>query len=83
MADSQVPWGVPVEGRGFGVEAFNPRIARAQKLSEGPVGGGARFVAQPKGMGAKGKMTLEVVEYEGHIGSTTSCARRTCRSTAC
>jgi hypothetical protein len=46
---------VPVEGRGFGVEAFNPRIARAQKLSEGPVGRGARFVAQPKGMGAKAK----------------------------
>lgn len=43
---------------------YNPRIARAQKVSEGPVGRGSRFVAEPKGMGAKGEMTLEVLEYE-------------------
>ncbi len=43
---------------------YNPRIVRAEKLSEGPVGMGARFVAQPKGMGAKGRMTLEIVEYD-------------------
>jgi hypothetical protein len=28
---------------------YNPRIVRAEKLSEGPVGRGARFVAEPKG----------------------------------
>ena len=43
---------------------YNPRIVNAEKLSEGPIGRGSRFVAQPKGMGSKGKMTLEVVEYE-------------------
>jgi Polyketide cyclase / dehydrase and lipid transport len=43
---------------------YNPRIVGAEKLSEGPVGRGARFVAQPKGMGAQGRMTLEVLEYD-------------------
>ena len=43
---------------------YNPRIAHAEKLSGGPVGRGTRFVAQPKGMGAKGTMTLEVLEYD-------------------
>lgn len=35
----------------------------AQKVSEGPVGKGARFTARPKGMGASGTMTLEILEY--------------------
>jgi uncharacterized protein YndB with AHSA1/START domain len=43
---------------------YNPRILRAEKVSEGPVGKGARFVAEPKSMGAKGEMTLEVLEYD-------------------
>ena len=43
---------------------YNPRIVRAEKVTEGPVGRGARFVAEPKGMGARGEMTLEVLEYE-------------------
>ena len=43
---------------------YNPRIVRAEKVSSGPVGKGARFVAEPKRMGAKGEMTLEVVEYD-------------------
>src|SRR5512132_1072491 len=43
---------------------YNPRIVRAEKVSEGPVGRGARFVAEPKGRGAKGEMTLEVLEYD-------------------
>jgi uncharacterized protein YndB with AHSA1/START domain len=43
---------------------YNPRIVRAQKVSEGPLGRGARFVAQPKSMGTKGQMTLEVLEYD-------------------
>lgn len=43
---------------------YNPRIVRAEKVSDGPVGMGARFVAEPKGMGAKGEMTLAVLEYD-------------------
>ncbi|MEV0285364.1 MULTISPECIES: SRPBCC family protein [unclassified Kribbella] len=43
---------------------YNPRIIRAEKVSAGPVGQGARFVAEPKGMGARGKMVLEVLEYD-------------------
>jgi uncharacterized protein YndB with AHSA1/START domain len=42
---------------------YNPRIVRAEKVSEGPVGSGARFVAEPKSMGARGEMTLEILEY--------------------
>ena len=43
---------------------YNPRIVRAEKVSEGPVGRRARFVAEPKSMGAKGEMTLEILEYD-------------------
>jgi uncharacterized protein YndB with AHSA1/START domain len=43
---------------------YNPRIVRAEKVSDGPVGAGARFVAEPRSMGSKGEMTLEVLEYD-------------------
>jgi len=43
---------------------YNPQIVRAEKVSEGAVGAGARFVAEPKSMGAKGEMTLTIVEYD-------------------
>ena len=43
---------------------YNPRIVRAQKVSDGPVGAGARFVAEPKGMGSRGEMTLTILEYD-------------------
>jgi len=43
---------------------YNPRIVRAEKVSEGPVGTGAQFVAEPKRMGAKGEMTLKILEYD-------------------
>lgn len=43
---------------------YNARIARAEKTSEGPVGRGSTFVAEPKGMGARGAMTVEVVDYQ-------------------
>jgi uncharacterized protein YndB with AHSA1/START domain len=42
---------------------YNPRIVRAEKVTDGPVGRGARFVAEPKSMGDKGEMTLEILEY--------------------
>lgn len=43
---------------------YNPRIVRARKLSDGPVGAGARFVAEPKGMGSRGEMTLTILTYD-------------------
>ncbi len=43
---------------------YNPRIRRAEMVTDGPVGPGTRFVAEPKGMGAGAEMTLEVVEYD-------------------
>ncbi|HSK54080.1 MAG TPA: SRPBCC family protein [Jiangellales bacterium] len=43
---------------------YNPRIARVEKVSAGPVGRGTRFVAEPKSMGTKGEMVLEVLEYD-------------------
>ncbi|HEX6056621.1 MAG TPA: SRPBCC family protein [Intrasporangium sp.] len=43
---------------------YNPRILRAEKMTEGPIGKGSRFVAEPKSMGAKGAMTMDVLEYE-------------------
>lgn len=43
---------------------YNPRIVRAEMLTGGPVGAGARFVAEPRGMGARGEMTVTTVEYD-------------------
>ncbi len=43
---------------------YNPRIVRAEKTSQGPVGRGARFTAQPKGTGGAGVMTVEIVDYD-------------------
>lgn len=44
--------------------SYNPRIASAEKLSNGPVGRGTRFSAIPKGPSGKGRMTIEVLEYD-------------------
>lgn len=44
--------------------AYNPRIARAEKIGDGPVGPGSRFVARPRGTGAGGAMTVDVLEYD-------------------
>jgi hypothetical protein len=43
---------------------YNPRIVRVEKTSPGPVGPGTRFTAQPRGMGAKRVMTVEVIDCE-------------------
>lgn len=43
---------------------YNPRIVRAEKVSEGQVGTGACFVAEPKGMGEKGSLNVKILEYE-------------------
>lgn len=42
---------------------YNPRMARAEKVSVGPVGRGTTFVAEPRGAGRLGEMTVEVLEY--------------------
>lgn len=43
---------------------YNPRIIHAVKVSEGPIGRGSQFLAEPGGMGARGQMTVEVLEYD-------------------
>lgn len=43
---------------------YNPRIVRAEILTDEPVRAGSRFVAEPKGMGSRGRMTLEILEYQ-------------------
>jgi hypothetical protein len=43
---------------------YNPRIVRVEKVNEGPVGAGARFVAEAKNMGSQGRMELEILEYD-------------------
>lgn len=39
---------------------YNPRIVRAEMLTDEPVRAGSRFVAEPKGMGARGQMAMEM-----------------------
>lgn len=43
---------------------YNPRIVRAEKVSDGPVGAGARYLAYPAGAGRRGAMTVETVACE-------------------
>jgi uncharacterized protein YndB with AHSA1/START domain len=43
---------------------YNPRIEAVRKLGAGPVGAGARFVAEPRNMGRRGEMTLTIQEYD-------------------
>ena len=43
---------------------YNPRIVRAEKLSDGPVGPGTRFVAEPRSTGSKGTMTTTISQYD-------------------
>jgi len=43
---------------------YNPRIIRARKTSPGPIGRGTRFTVEPRGMGRRGVMTMQVVDYD-------------------
>jgi Polyketide cyclase / dehydrase and lipid transport len=43
---------------------YNPRIILAEKTSPGPVGRGTRFTAEPRGMGARGLMNIQLVDYD-------------------
>jgi hypothetical protein len=43
---------------------YNPRIEHVRKLGAGPVGVGARFVAEPRSIGKRGEMSMTIQEYE-------------------
>ena len=43
---------------------YNKRIVRAEKTSVGPVGRGTTFVAEPRGAGRLGEMTVEILVYD-------------------
>ncbi|GAA1036338.1 hypothetical protein GCM10009557_46820 [Virgisporangium ochraceum] len=43
---------------------YNPRISRAVKVNAGPVGPGARFMAEPRGGGYRRAMAMTILEYD-------------------
>jgi uncharacterized protein YndB with AHSA1/START domain len=43
---------------------YNPRIVRAEMTSEGPLGRGSSFVVEPRGMGPRAAMAMQVTHYE-------------------
>ena len=53
---------------------FNPRMLRAEQLTDGPIGKGTRFLASTRSMGRTFDMTIEFTTYERptRLGSTTS-----------
>ena len=53
---------------------FNPRMLRAEKISEGPIGTGTRFLATTKSMGRTIDVTIQYTAYERptRLGSTSS-----------
>lgn len=53
---------------------FNPRMLRAEKVTQGPIGTGTRFLATVKSMGRKFDMIIEFTAYERptRLGSTSS-----------
>ncbi len=52
---------------------FNPRMVRAELISEGPIGAGARFLAATKSMGRTLEMVIETTAYDrpARLTSTT------------
>lgn len=44
--------------------SYNPRIARAEKLSPGPIGRGTRFRAESAAVGRTVEMMIEITAYE-------------------
>lgn len=43
---------------------YNSRIVHAELLTGEPVGAGSRFVAEPRNVGARGRMFLETREFD-------------------
>ena len=60
---------------------YNSRIVSAEKLSEGPVGEGSRFVAEPRAWATTGCPSRSLTMTD-RSGFATVCARPTCRLTA-
>jgi len=54
---------------------FNPRMRRAEQISEGPIGVGTRFRAETVSVGRPVEM---VIEYTGYERPGGSLLRRTC-----
>jgi uncharacterized protein YndB with AHSA1/START domain len=52
---------------------FNPRMLRAEKVTEGPIGTGTRFLATMKSMGRTFDITIEYTAYQRptRLGSTS------------
>jgi len=53
---------------------YNPRMVRAEQVTEGPIGKGTRFAAAAKSMGREQDMLIEFTTYERpkKLASTTS-----------
>lgn len=43
---------------------YNPRIARASLEGHEPIGAGSRFVVEPSGTGARGRMAMTILEHD-------------------
>jgi uncharacterized protein YndB with AHSA1/START domain len=43
---------------------YNPRMLRAEKVGQGPIAAGARFVVELRNVGTKGEMVVEIVDYD-------------------
>lgn len=43
---------------------YNPRIRRAEKVSDGPIGPGTRFRTETTSMGRTTEMIIEIIEYQ-------------------
>ena len=54
--------------------AYNPRMLRAEKVTDGPVGKGTKFVSAAKSMGRVTDMVIETTAYDRpkRLGSTTT-----------
>ena len=58
---------------------YNPRMIRADKVSDGPVGKGTVFRSAAKFMGRAAEMRIELTGYDrpGRLASRTTTNRRT------
>jgi carbon monoxide dehydrogenase subunit G len=59
---------------------YNPRMLRAEKITDGPVGPGTRFLAELETMGHTMPMTVEFTNYE-RPRRVTSCTRSSMMTT--
>ena len=59
---------------------YNPRMLRAEKITDGPVGPGTRFLAELETMGHTMPMTVEFTNYD-RPRRVTSCTRSSMMTT--